>query len=249
MASSPYFNPTIGINAYNPGMAPPDVMAQGYYGYNDPRDQGGNWSAQPQQQPAPQPAQQPYGGNQGGFGNVGNGSGAGPGGGYNSSGTQNPYLSGAEAGITRRMTDNLQRNILPQISQGAMAAGGYGGSRQGVLEANAMRDMNLGLGDTLAAMNSGDWNQEQGRDLSRYGMDQGFYASQRGQDLASVGLGADLYSKGMEGQWKPLQNAGQIYNPLTGLGTTTQNQSSGGGWQGATGGAISAYDFYRNMTK
>lgn len=171
-------------------------------------------------------------------------------GGYNSSGSSNPYLSGAEAGITRRMTDNLNRNIMPQISQGAQSVGGYGGSRQGVVEANAMKDMNLGLGDSLAAMNSGDWNQQQGRNLSQYGMDQNFYTSQRGQDLASVGMGADLYSRGMSGQWDALTKAGQIYNPLiTGMGTTTNNQSSGGGVQGAIGGAMGAYDFYKNLTK
>ena len=44
--------------------------------------------------------------------------------------------------ITEQVTSNFNRNVMPQISQQMMATGGYGGSRQGVIEANAMRDMN-----------------------------------------------------------------------------------------------------------
>lgn len=158
----------------------------------------------------------------------------------------NPYLGLQGGAIARRMTDNLQRTVLPQISQYASAGGGYGGSRQGVLEANAIKDMNLGLGDSLAGLYGGDWAQQQNRQLSRYGMDQGFYTAQRGQDLQSVGLGADLISKGQQGQWTGIQGATGAYSPFTGLGNTTQSGNTGGGFGGAVGGALGAAQFAKN---
>jgi len=154
-------------------------------------------------------------------------------GGAQSSGV-NPYLGQHAAAITNQVTQNLQRNILPNISSSAMAAGGFGGSRQGVVEANALNDANQGLSNALAGMYSQDWNAQQGRNLQQYGMDQSynlglgnlglgaqnsqnsFYTAQRGQDLQQAGLGAQLAqmaNQGFLGQGQGLYN----------VGTTTQN--------------------------
>lgn len=159
----------------------------------------------------------------------------------------NPYLDMQGGAIARRMTDNLQRNVLPSISQFSAAGGAYGGSRQGVLEANAMKDMNLGLGDSLANLYGADWANEQNRNLTTRGQDMGFYTAQRGQDQTGAALGADLYSKGVQGQWSPIKNAADTYSPFTGLGTTTQTQNTGGGWGGAVGGALGAAQLGKNM--
>ena len=56
---------------------------------------------------------------------------------YNSFSGSNPYLQSQANAVSNQVTGNLQRNILPQINNAAMQAGGYGGSRQGVLQANA----------------------------------------------------------------------------------------------------------------
>ena len=50
----------------------------------------------------------------------------------------NPYLAANANAITQQTTQNLQNNILPSINSGAMAAGGFGGSRQGIAQANAI---------------------------------------------------------------------------------------------------------------
>lgn len=86
-----------------------------------------------------------------------------------------------------------------------------------------------------------------GQDLQRYGMDQNFYTAQRGQDQSGAAIGADLYSRGINGEWDPLRNANASYGTYTGYGTTTNNSQSGGGWQGAAGGATAAAAFARQM--
>ena len=159
----------------------------------------------------------------------------------------NPYVDMQGGAIARRMNDNLTRNVLPQIDQGAMAAGQFGGSRQGVVQANALKDMNLGLGDSLSNLYGNDWTNQQNRNLSRYGMDQNFYTQQRGQDQSGAVVGANLYDRGMQGQWSPMQNASQVYSPYSGIGSSTQNQQQGGGWTGAAGGAMGAAQLGKNM--
>lgn len=165
------------------------------------------------------------------------------------SGTTNPYLSNMADEIGRRSQQGLDQSFNA-IRSNAIGVGGLGGSRQGVAQGVATGMANDALTGNLANLYGTDWTNSKNRELSRYGMDQGFYTAERSGDRADTLLGADLYSRGMQGQWSPLQNAGQIYNPLiTGMGTTTNNQSSGGGVQGAIGGAMGAYDFYKNLTK
>jgi hypothetical protein len=46
------------------------------------------------------------------------------------------------------LTDNLQKSVLPSIRGGAIAAGQYGGSRQGIAEGNAISDFTKQLNDS-----------------------------------------------------------------------------------------------------
>lgn len=100
----------------------------------------------------------------------------------------NPYLTNAlgsavaqtNASYAKNQTDltnNLQRSVLPGIRSGAVAAGGYGGSRQGIAEGNALSDYtnqlnssNLQLGLANSANTTGAqataYNQGQDRSLS-----------------------------------------------------------------------------------
>ena len=66
--------------------------------------------------------------------------------------TQNPYLSSMGDALTSQVTNNLQRNVLPGINRGAIAAGGFGGSRQGIAQGIAIGDTNRGLSNSLANM-------------------------------------------------------------------------------------------------
>lgn len=121
----------------------------------------------------------------------------------------NPYLAQMGNSITSQVTENLQRNIMPGISSNAVAAGGFGGSRQGVIEANALRDANKSIGDSLTGMYFGDYTNAMNRNLQRYGMDQNF-------NLGSSQLGLNA------------QNSARNYNLGVGqlaLGNKNSDQS------------------------
>ena len=73
----------------------------------------------------------------------------------------NPYLSQIADTVTRKATDNLTTSIMPQIRGGAMMAGQFGGSRQGVVEANALKDLNQGISDSIGNIYGNAYNQAQ----------------------------------------------------------------------------------------
>ena len=173
-------------------------------------------------------------------------------------GGSNPYLSGQADNITRRMTDNYQRNIAPAQRQGMMAAGGFGNSRDGVIAANGMRDLNTGIGDALTGMYSQDWNQQQGRNLQQYGMDQNydvskeglrnnFWTAERTGDRADISLGADLFSKGTNGQWDPIKNANSVYSQYSGPNGSGSGNDNGTNWQQILAGLGGGLKMSRDM--
>lgn len=73
----------------------------------------------------------------------------------------NPYLSQIADTVTRKATDNFTTSIMPQIRGGAQMAGQFGGSRQGVVEANAMKDLNQGISDSIGNIYGNAYNQAQ----------------------------------------------------------------------------------------
>ena len=73
----------------------------------------------------------------------------------------NPYLSGIADTIGRKAADNYNTNLAPQIRGGAQMAGQFGGSRQGVVEANALKDLNQGVSDSVANLYGNAYNQAQ----------------------------------------------------------------------------------------
>jgi hypothetical protein len=123
--------------------------------------------------------------------------------------TPNPFLPQMADAMTNQVTQNLNRNIMPGIRSAATATGGYGGSRQGVVESNAINDANQGLSNALAGMYMGDYNSQMGRNLQQYGMDQGYNLG-----LGNLGLG--------------FQNSGQNFDlgmGQLGLGFQNSNQN------------------------
>lgn len=168
---------------------------------------------------------------------------------------QNPYLAQMGTVLTNRVTDNLQRQIMPGIRSNAIASGGFGGSRQGVVEANAMRDANQTISDALTGTYFQDFTNQMNRNLQQYGQNQNFYTNQRGQDLAQTQLGANLFQQGntgLLGQGQGIYGLGTtqqqapwniINQGNTGLGNwsgynTTSTSNQGGGLSGAVGGAL-----------
>ena len=145
----------------------------------------------------------------------------------------NPYLADQANAITGQVNRNLTQNILPQVGSGAVAAGGYGGSRQGVAEGLAITGANQDLSNSLANLYQTQYNTDQGLGLqqqalnNQYNLGLGnlglgnqqqlfnFYTQNRGLDQSGAALGANLYNQGNLG----LVGQGQgVY----GLGTTQQ---------------------------
>ena len=96
---------------------------------------------------------------------------------------QNPYLQQMGDALVQQNTQNLQRNVLPSISSAAMAAGGYGGSRQGVVESNAISDLNTANANGLASLYGGAYNTNLQYDLGRRNNDLGYFGAANSYDL------------------------------------------------------------------
>lgn len=130
----------------------------------------------------------------------------------------NPYLTKAiQGGIDQStnqfsqmqgdLTDNLKRNILPQIGSSAILAGQYGGSRQGVAEGNAISDLTKQLSQSATQFGQNNTNAAVGAQATAYG---------QGQDrsLAALqGLSAQQY--GVAGQDAATKNAAEFGNVST----------------------------------
>lgn len=124
----------------------------------------------------------------------------------------NPYLQQQGDALTRGITNNLQNNVLPGISAASIANGNFGGSRQGVIEANALNDANAQIASGLSNLYGNGYNSALQYDLSRRGQDQNFglglLNSQNNYDLGlrnnALGIG------GLDYQYANLDR--QIYN-------------------------------------
>lgn len=168
---------------------------------------------------------------------------------------QNPYLSQMGDVLTNRRTEDFNRTVMPSIRSNAVMAGGFGGSRQGVVEANAMRDLNTGISDALTGAYFQDFTNQMNRNLAQYGQNQNFFSNQRGQDLQQTALGANLFQQGNQGwlsqgqgllglgqtqqqaPWQVINNANAGLGQWSGYGTTT-SANQGGGAQGTLGGIM-----------
>lgn len=186
--------------------------------------------------------------------------------------TANPYLQGQADAITRTATNNLNRNILPGIGSGAVAAGGYGGSRQGIAEGNAIGQTNQGITDSLANLYGNAYGQNQNYNLGLGGLALGsqgqgynFYSQQRGLDQSGAQLGANLYNAGNAGYlgqgtgiygigntqqqapWQPAQNASNIFSQYSGLGGSQVQTQQGSQVGGALGGALAGAQLGKSL--
>lgn len=158
----------------------------------------------------------------------------------------NPYATGILDDLQRRQNEVIAQN-LAGVQGNFVGAGGLGGSRQGIAQAQAISQGADNFTGQAANFMGGLYNQDQNRALQQYGMDQGFYGQQRGQDLAQVGIGAGLVQQGQQAPWLPIQNAADVYGQFSPFGNRTTSQESGGGWQGALGGALAGASMGRQF--
>lgn len=172
----------------------------------------------------------------------------------NASGGQNPYISQMAQGITSQMNENWNRNLAPSIRSGAMAAGGFGGSRQGVVEANGLNDLNRTLGQSLSSLYGQDWTNSQNRNLQQqqinnqndqFGRNLSQQDKQFGLNLdsnnAQFGANLGLQTMNSQNQWamNGVNAANQIQqqpiNYFNGFNNNTNTAAGQGGTSTGTG--------------
>lgn len=129
----------------------------------------------------------------------------------------NPYLPDAANAVTSQVNNNLMNYQLPGINSGAMAAGGFGGSRQGVAQGLAIGQTNQGLSNSLASMSLNAWDSDQnratqqamqqaqltqqqkqfemGNQTQRYGMDQNYNLGMGGLGLQDKVSDQNFYNQ------------------------------------------------------
>jgi hypothetical protein len=159
---------------------------------------------------------------------------------------KNPYLDQMAAGITQQMNDNWSRNLAPSIRSGAMAAGGFGGSRQGVVEANGLNDLNKTLGQSLTSLYGQDYTNDRNRALQKYSADQGYNLGMANNNLGFANLdsnnaqfGQNLALNTLNSQYNWAQggvnNANAIQNqPINYFNGFNNNANVTGGHGGTT---------------
>lgn len=127
----------------------------------------------------------------------------------------NPYLQGAMQSAIRPLTQNFQENVLSGITDGAVAAGQSGSSRQGIAEGIAARGYMDQVGDVVNNMAYQNYNDGFNRMSNAVG--------QAGQ-VANLGmLPSSIYQNVGNSDWDQLAR----YQAAIGA-PTTLGQSSGG---------------------
>lgn len=126
---------------------------------------------------------------------------------------ESPYLAQQASGIRDEANQNLTRNILPSIGSQAIATGGFGGSRQGVVEANALNDVNRVSTNAISNLYAQDYQNSMNRQLQQYATDMNAYLTGRGQDQ-SYALGQGNLS---------LNAQNSQFNNMLGLGNLGLN--------------------------
>lgn len=163
---------------------------------------------------------------------------------------QNPFLPLMGDAMVGQMTSNLTRNVLPQLSSRAIAAGGMGGSRQGVIEANAMNDLNTQLGSALANLYGSGYNTALNYDLGLRNNDLGWGNLGLGYANLDRSINNDNNNWQMQGAnlGLSLQDRLMAYGQL-GLGLGTQiNDNAYQNWLRFSQGANSLANGYGTST-
>jgi hypothetical protein len=169
----------------------------------------------------------------------------------------NPYLQSYMQAAINPLQQNLMEQILPGLRSGAVASGGYGGSRQGIAEGQSVGRYLQQAGDITSQMAGQAYDAERGRmmqggDIVQQGM--GLQAMQP-QMLAQVGQAeqADqqakmdealqLYQMQMQQPYAALGPYADLIMGSAGLGGTSSgtNTPAANPLGGAAGGAMMGY--------
>lgn len=82
----------------------------------------------------------------------------------------NPYVDDLVRRSLEANNESFARDVLPSLQNAAQIQGGYGGSRQAIAEANAVRDLNEINSRTASSIYSNQYNQDLSRNLQAAGL-------------------------------------------------------------------------------
>ena len=104
--------------------------------------------------------------------------------------SRSPYLDAMDAGIQQQATQNLNNNIMPNIRYGAQAAGGFGDTRQGVAEGNAIAQTQSAIAAQKAQAGQTDYTNFQSNALQKYAADSNLaLGNAQNQNSYNLGIG------------------------------------------------------------
>lgn len=169
--------------------------------------------------------------------------------------TNDPAVQNMFAANRSEIGDTLTRDWLPQIGSGAVAAGQYGGSRQGIAEglavgeaskalANANARTALGAMDNatrLAGLGMSAYPGALQMGLTPYQMAEQVGGQYRALDQAAIDEAMRRYFYPEQSQWDRLGNAAAIYSGAQPFGTQSTTGPGASPLAGALGGGMLGY--------
>ena len=183
----------------------------------------------------------------------------------------NPYLDEQIAALGKDLSSNFLENVAPGMRSGAVAAGGFGGSRQGIVEGLGTQGVSDALATAGANLRGTAFENAQNR-MQQVATGLNEQAATVGQNninnkLNFANMGANLIGQGSTMQtanqaaedaryqqmlsllgagdaynWGNLGNYASIIQPGAGVGGTTTASGPGGNpIMGAAGGGLAGY--------
>lgn len=133
---------------------------------------------------------------------------------------QNPYVDQLVQQTMADMSRNLNERIMPRIDQGSAMNNAYGGSRQGIAQANAIEDTQRQAGDVATRIRSSAYESDANRRLQAASLASQLAgrADEQGLAEAELGLAGANLGRGLNAdlmQIAPLLQAYQGANLAT----------------------------------
>lgn len=152
--------------------------------------------------------------------------------------TANPFLTSAVAGLRQQSNQNLQNNVMPGISYGAQAAGGFGGSRQRIAQGIAAGQAETGINNAAANLYSSAYESDANRSnamgmasmqdaTNRYGIDANtnLGMGRLGLDTQVAGWNRDLGNRNADISQQGVNNQFTLGQGNLALGNRQADQS------------------------
>lgn len=125
---------------------------------------------------------------------------------------KNPALKNAIDAATRPIVENTMRQALPGVRQDFIGAGQYGGTKQGLAEAQAINEMQKNVGDTSSLMANRAYETGMQGTLQGLGLYSDAFRGGIGQQLEALGLQDSAFGRDMGNR---IQGAGMQQDAYT----------------------------------